>query len=101
MEKMGLDMQEVDNVQEVVIKTDKKEIMMSKPQVTELKTKEGTVFTVSADSYEECELETPVFPDDDIDLVCAQAGVDAEKARAALAECDGAIARAIILLKGE
>ena len=35
MDKMGMDMEEVNNVQEVIIKTDKKEIIISKPAVTE------------------------------------------------------------------
>lgn len=30
MDKMGLDMEEIQNVQEVIIKTDKKEIIISK-----------------------------------------------------------------------
>ena len=39
MDKMGLDMNELPNVQEVTIKTDKKEIIISKPSVTEMKAK--------------------------------------------------------------
>ena len=31
MDKMGLDMEEIPNVQEVIIKTDKKEIIIPKP----------------------------------------------------------------------
>ena len=33
MDKMGLDMQEMPNVREVLIRTDKKEIILSKPEV--------------------------------------------------------------------
>ena len=40
MDKMGMDMEEVNNVQEVIIKTDKKEIIINKPAVTEMKTNE-------------------------------------------------------------
>ena len=36
MDKMGLDMEEIPNVQEVIIKTDKKEIIIPKPSVTEM-----------------------------------------------------------------
>ena len=39
MDKMGLDMNEVSNVQEVIIKTDKNEIIIAKPSVTEMKDK--------------------------------------------------------------
>ncbi len=98
MDKMGLDMHEVPNVQEVIIKTDKKEIILSKPQVTEMKAKDSSIFTVTADSYEEKELEVPIFSDEDIQLVCQQAGVDEEKAKNALVEAKGDLSRAILLL---
>ncbi|HSA98218.1 MAG TPA: NAC domain-containing protein, partial [Candidatus Nitrosotenuis sp.] len=57
MDKMGLDMKELTNVQEVIIKTDKKEIIISKPSVTEMKAKDNSIFQVIATSYEEKELE--------------------------------------------
>jgi len=84
MDKMGLDMNELTNVQEVIIKTDKKEIIISKPSVTEMKAKDNSIFTVTSDSYEERELEVPIFSDEDIQLVSQQAGVDEEIAKSAL-----------------
>lgn len=98
MNKMGLDMTEISNVQEVLIKTDVKEIIISKPSVSEMKSKENSVFTVIADSYEERELEVPIFSEDDIQLVCQQAGVDEAKAKSALEEAKGDLARAILIL---
>ena len=98
MDKMGLDMQDIPNVQEVIIKTDKKEIILSKPQVTEMKAKDSSIFTITAESYEEKELEVPIFSDEDIQLVCQQADVNEEKAKNALAEAEGDLARAILLL---
>ena len=53
MDKMGLDMEELPNVQEVIIKTDKKEIIIAKPAVTEMKAKDNSIFQVVAESYEE------------------------------------------------
>ena len=44
MDKMGLDMEEIENVQEVIIKTDKKEIIIAKPSVTEMKAKDNSIF---------------------------------------------------------
>ncbi len=55
-------------------------------------------FTVTADSYEESELEVPIFSEEDIQLVSQQAGVDEEKAKHALEEAKGDLARAILLL---
>ena len=51
-----------------------------------------------ADSYEEKELEVQIFSDEDISLICQQASVDEEAAKNALQECDGDLARAILLL---
>lgn len=98
MDKMGLDMTEIPNVQEVIIKTDKKEIIIAKPSVTEMKAKDNSIFQVIADSYEEKELENPIFSDQDIELVSQQAGVDKEQAINALNESEGDLARAILLL---
>ena len=36
-------MEEIPNVQEVIIKTDKKEIIIQKPSVTEMKSKENSI----------------------------------------------------------
>lgn len=98
LDRMGLDMKELPNVQEVIIKTDKKEIVISKPAVTEMKSKDNSIFQVIANSYEEKELETPVFSEEDIMLVSQQANVSAEVAANALKETKGDLARAILLL---
>ncbi len=98
MDKMGLDMSEIPNVQEVIIKTDKKEIIIAKPSVTEMKAKDNTIFQVIADSYEEKEREVPIFSDEDIELVSQQASVSKEQAIDALTEAKGDLARAILLL---
>lgn len=98
LDKMGLDMKDISNVQEVIIKTDKKEIIIVKPSVTEMKGKDNSIFQVIADSYEEKELEKPVFSEEDIMLVAQQAGVSKEAANNALVEANGDLARAILLL---
>ena len=98
MDKMGLDMEEIPNVQEVIIKTDKKEIVIPKPSVTEMKSKENSIFQVIAESFEEKELEVPIFSDDDIMLVCQQANCNEDQAKDALAESKGDIAQAILKL---
>lgn len=98
LDKMGLDMKELPNVQEVIIKTDKKEIIIPKPSVTEMKSQENSIFQVIAESYEERELETPIFSEEDIMLVSQQANVSAEVATNALKETKGDLARAILLL---
>jgi nascent polypeptide-associated complex subunit alpha len=95
---MGLEMKEINNVQEVIIKTDTKEIIIVKHAVTEMKAKDNSIFQVIAESYEERELEVPVFSQDDIMLVAQQANVSPEEATKALTEAKGDLARAILLL---
>lgn len=98
LDRMGLEMKEINNVQEVIIKTDTKEIIIAKPAVTEMKAKDNSIFQVIAESYEERELEVPVFSKDDIMLVAQQANVSPEEATKALTEAKGDLARAILLL---
>lgn len=98
LDRMGLEMKELSNVQEVIIKTDTKEIIIAKPAVTEMKAKDNSIFQVIAESYEERELEVPVFSQDDIMLVAQQANVSPEEATKALTEAKGDLARAILLL---
>jgi len=73
-------------------------LIKSKPSVTEMKSKENSIFQVIAESFEEKELEVPIFSEDDIMLVCQQANCDEEKAKDALAETKGDIAQAILRL---
>lgn len=100
IDRMGLDMNEVGGVREVLIRTETREMVIAKPSVVEMKGKDGTsIFTVTGEC-EERELETPVFSDEDVKLVAQQAGVDEERAKEALAESGGDLAQAILLLGG-
>ena len=63
-----------------------------------MKSKDNSIFQVVAENIEEKELEVQIFSDDDISLVCQQANVDEEAAKNALAESEGDLARAILLL---
>lgn len=98
LDKMGLDMKTVDNVEEVIIKTDKKELYLVKPQVIEMKGKDSTIFQVVAADIEEKQREVPSFKEEDIILVMQQANVSREKAISALTLCKGDMAQAILSL---
>jgi nascent polypeptide-associated complex subunit alpha len=98
LDKMGLDMTTMDNVEEVIIKTDKKEIYLVKPQVIEMKGKDSTIFQVVASDIEEKQREVPSFKEEDLILVMQQASVSKEKAVHALTESKGDIAQAILSL---
>jgi nascent polypeptide-associated complex subunit alpha len=98
LDKMGLDMTTMDNVEEVIIKTDKKEIYLVKPQVIEMKGKDSTIFQIVASDIEEKMREVPSFKEEDIILVMQQASVSREKAIQALTESKGDMAQAILSL---
>ena len=98
LDKMGLDMKTMDNVEEVIIKTDTKELYLVKPQVIEMKGKDSTIFQVVASDIEEKQREVPAFKEEDIILVMQQANVSREKAVQALIESKGDMAQAILSL---
>lgn len=98
LDKMGLNMQEMTNIEEVVIRTDSKEIFLIKPQVIEMKGKESTIFQIIAGDMEEKEREVPTFSEEDIILVMQQASCSREKAVLALTDTKGDIAQAILNL---
>lgn len=98
LDRMGLDMKEMDSVEEVIIRTDTKEIFLKKPQVVEMKGKDSTIFQVVASDIEETERDVPSFKEDDIVLVMQQANVSKEKAIVALTDTKGDIAQAILNL---
>jgi len=98
LDRMGLDMKEMDSVEEVIIRTDVKEIFLRKPQVVEMKGKDSTIFQVVASDIEETKRDVPSFKEEDIVLVMQQANVTKEKAIVALTDSKGDIAQAILNL---
>lgn len=98
LDKMGLEMKDLGNIEEVIIKTETKELFLIKPQVVEMKGKDSTIFQVVATDIEEKERETPSLKDEDIVLVMQQANVTREKAIQALVDAKGDLAKAILNL---
>jgi nascent polypeptide-associated complex subunit alpha len=96
LDKMGLEMKEMDSVEEVIIKTDTKELYLIKPQVVEMKGKDSTIFQVVASDIEERKKEIPSFKEEDVVLVMQQANVTKEKAIQSLIDSKGDIAQAIL-----
>jgi len=97
MERMGINMKEIPNVQEVVIRTVDREMHIKNPSVSEVNAQGNRVFQVAGD-VEEVEVERETFNEEDILLVQQQTGVSRERAVAALEESDGEVARAILKL---
>jgi len=98
LDKMGLEMNDLGSIEEVIIKTETKEIFLLKPQVIEMKGKESTIFQVVASNIEEKQRDVLKFKEEDIVLVMQQANVLKEKAIQALTDARGDIAQAILNL---
>lgn len=98
LDKMGLEMKEMGEIEEVVIRTETKEFYLIKPQVIEMKGKDSTIFQVVATDIEEREKEVPSFREEDVVLVMQQASVSKDRAIQALTDSKGDLAQAIINL---
>ena len=98
LDKMGLEMKDLGNIEEVIIKTETKELYLMKPQVVEMKGKDSTIFQVVATDIEEKQRDVPVLKEEDITLVMQQANVTREKAIQALIDAKGDMAQAILNL---
>jgi nascent polypeptide-associated complex subunit alpha len=97
MERMGINQKEVPDVEEVIIRTRTKDMVISGASVSEVNFQGNRVFQVAGE-VEEVARETKKFSDEDITLVQQQANVTREKAVAALEQSDGEVAKAILLL---
>lgn len=106
MGKFGVNTKEVEDVKEVVLKTSTKEIIIQNPMVTLLEVQGQKIFQVFGEKVEEKTLSEELkllerdekISDEDVLLVAQQANVDFEEAKAALKECKGDLAQAILML---
>ncbi len=69
LDKMGLEMKDMGEIEEVVIRTETKELYLIKPQVVEMKGKDSTIFQVVATDIEERQKEVPSLREEDVVLV--------------------------------
>ena len=98
LERMGLDMKQIPDVKEVIIRTSSKDLVIREANVSEINAKGMRVFQVMGSDVEEIEREKPKFTEEDVLLVAQQAGVSKERASVALEESDGDLAQAILQL---
>lgn len=102
MQRMGLSMDAVPNVEQVVIKTSSKEIIIEEPEVAILEMQGQKIFQVTGGKISEKVTERkPMFPEEDVRLVADQTGKSIEEARKALEESGGDLAKAILLLQSK
>ena len=104
MEKMGVKMNEVPDVAQVIIRTSTRDIVIDSPTVTMVTVQGQAMYQIAGGEISEAkpQLSTPVTPPEaDVQLVAQQTGKSFEEAKKALTEAGGDLARAILLLKGQ
>jgi len=107
LKNMGIDIDELENVSEVIIRMPDKEIVIINPSVAIMDSHGTRSYQISGDATEravsstgqETAEEPPIeIPDSDVQLVAAQTGANLPEAKAALQEVKGDLAAAIIKL---
>ncbi|HYB84114.1 MAG TPA: nascent polypeptide-associated complex protein [archaeon] len=109
MQKMGMKVDEVPSVSQVIIRTDSKDIVIEAPSVTLVTIQGQAMYQIAGGQVSETSPQaaaapaaaTPAIQEADVQLVAQQTGKTVEEARKALLEAGGDLAKAIILLKGQ
>jgi nascent polypeptide-associated complex subunit alpha len=103
MQRMGLNMNAVEDVEEVIIKTGDKEIVIKEPEVSMLEVQGQKMFQVAGGQITEKAVEHRITTtgEEDVRLVADQTGKSLEEARKALEESGGDLAKAILLLQSK
>jgi nascent polypeptide-associated complex subunit alpha len=106
MQRMGMNMDSVPDVEQVIIRTSSKEIVVEQPEVAILEMQGQKIFQVIGGQVTE---KTPerraaapaalTVSEEDVQLVADQTGKSPDAARKALEECAGDLAKAILLLQ--
>lgn len=96
MKQMGIDTKEIENVEQVIIRTSDTDIIFDDASVTKVAAPGMITYQVVGNPVE-VSRETPI-PDEDVALVAEQTGKTLDEAKAALEETGGDLAEAIIKL---
>ena len=100
MKQMGLQMDELSDIERVILQGPGREIVIEGPMVTAVNVKGQRMYQIAGGSVTERATEKELkIPEEDVLIVAQQAGVSTERARAALEESEGDLARAILMLK--
>ena len=107
MQRMGMNMESIADVQQVIIRTAGKDIVIDDPEVAVLQVQGQKMYQVIGGQVSEqapsARIATaapakPPFTEEDVQLVADQTGKSLEQAKEALIEVDGDLAKAILLL---
>ena len=96
MKQMGINLTEIDDVEQVIIRTPEKDIVFNDANVSIMNAQGVDTYQVVG-TPEEVARELAI-PDDDVRLVAEQTGVSDDAAREALKTANGDLAEAILSL---
>jgi nascent polypeptide-associated complex subunit alpha len=106
MQRMGMNMDSMPDVEQVIIKTNSKEIVVEQPEVAILEMQGQKIFQVIGGKVTERAPQSTTasapkvtVSEEDVKLVADQTSKSVEEARNALEECEGDLAKAILLLQ--
>ncbi len=103
MKQVGISLEEMDGVEEVVIKTADAEFVFDDATVTVMETQGSKIYQITGTPVKrpkpESELAMSISPED-VEIVAEKAGCSEEEAKAALTETKGDLAEAISRLGG-
>jgi len=105
MKRMGISQEEMQGVEEVVIRTADKEYVIKDAGVTCVTMQGQKTYQIVGDAEvrprQTAKVEEPGVPDEDVQLVMSQTGASKERALKALKDCDGQPAEAILKIMSE
>jgi nascent polypeptide-associated complex subunit alpha len=96
MKQMGINITEINDVEQVIIRTPDRDIVFNDADVSIMNAQGVDTYQIVG-TPEEVTRELQI-PDDDVRLVAEQTGVSEDKARAALKNANGDLAEAIMAL---
>ena len=102
MQKMGMNMGEMPEVEEVIFRTSDKEIVVENAQVAVIDMGGQKIFQVTGEVNERAReggAAKITIPEEDMQLVADQTGKSIEDAKRALESSNGDLAKAILLLQ--
>jgi nascent polypeptide-associated complex subunit alpha len=111
MKQLGIQVEDIEHVERVVIETPTKTYTFTKPSVSAMKAQGQTTYQVQGEPAitpkggataptdpEAAKPQGPLYSDEDVKMVMQAAGVSRDKARKALDDADGEVATAIVAL---
>jgi len=99
MKNMGLNMDEMPDINRVILQGPKREIIIDGAAVTSLNVQGQKMFQIAGGKLVENTIEKKLqIPEEDILLVSQQTGVSMARARIVLEESEGDLAKAILMI---